>query len=129
LVMPFVLVVEDDYLLAETLRDWLQTAGLAVVGPYATLGSARAIVAELAVDAALLDVWLAEGHRSFEVAAMLQARGVPVAFLTVDPSVWMPPGMRDCPRLAKPCALDDVVSTVLRLLESRPPARDPPPNG
>jgi DNA-binding response OmpR family regulator len=124
--MASVLVVEDDYLLAQTLRDWLQTAGLAVVGPYATLDGARGIAAELAVDAALLDIWLAEGQRSFEVAAMLQARGVPVAFLTGDPTVALPAGMRDCPRLVKPCAREEVVATILRLLESRAPAREPP---
>jgi hypothetical protein len=41
--------------------------------------------------------------------------------------VAVPAGMRDCPRLVKRCAREEVVATILRLLESRPPARETPP--
>lgn len=77
-----VLVVEDDYMIAQDMRGSLEKAGAIVVGPVATVGRALQLVdREPALDAAILDVNLG-GEKSFPVAEVLEARSVPFLFAT-----------------------------------------------
>lgn len=74
-----VLVVEDEFLLASALGEWLQLMGVVVVGPAASNGDALALIATEAIDFAIVDVNL-RGEMSFPVADALTARGVPFVF-------------------------------------------------
>ncbi len=66
-----ILVVEDEFLLAEDLREQLVLAGAAVIGPVATLAKALDLIAAgVALDAALLDVNLG-GQKVFPLADLL----------------------------------------------------------
>jgi len=75
-----VLVVEDDYVLAEYLAEVIGSAGAEVIGP---VGSVRDALEALAAspDVACLDVRLGD-ETSFPIADELARRGVPFLFAT-----------------------------------------------
>ena len=77
-----ILLVEDEYMLAQDLRRELEDVGAVVLGPEPSVKLALARVAtEAHIDAAVLDVNLA-GERVFPVADALAARNVPFLFST-----------------------------------------------
>jgi CheY-like chemotaxis protein len=76
------LLVEDNFLVAEHMRDMLMGHGCDVIGPAARVTSALQMLAQSeALDGALLDVNL-HGELCFPIAHALAARGVPFLFLT-----------------------------------------------
>ena len=80
---PRVLVVEDEALLAMELETSLRALGYEVVGPARNLAEALSLaVATEVLDAAVLDVNLGGGDRSFPVVDILTTRGVPYLFAT-----------------------------------------------
>src|SRR5215469_6180465 len=76
-----VLVVEDEFLVAVLIEDYLRELGCNIVGPAARLASAQMLVDQAAFDCALLDINVA-GEKIYPIAAALAERGVPFAFLT-----------------------------------------------
>jgi len=75
-----ILVVEDEFLLADEFHRELEAAGAVVVGPAPTVERALALVEnEAPIDAALLDVNL-NGDMIFPVADALVVRSVPFVF-------------------------------------------------
>lgn len=80
-----ILVVEDDYFVAERLAREIQADGDVVVGPFADVHDAIQRVG--LVQAAILDVKV-QDETSFQVADSLVHHGVPLVFLTgYDPQV------------------------------------------
>ena len=75
-----ILLVEDEYMLATDLAEFLEQHGAEVVGPVGTVAQALALAGG-ALDAAVLDVNL-RGERIYPVADALIARGVPIVFAT-----------------------------------------------
>ena len=77
-----VLVVEDEYFLAEDVARALARLGMEVVGPVPTCAEALArLDAGERIDAAVLDINL-RGETCYVVADALGARGVPFVFTT-----------------------------------------------
>jgi CheY-like chemotaxis protein len=75
-----VLVVEDEYLIAMTLRDALESVGYAVVGPVASVEKAtKTIACDPDIDAAIVDLNLG-GAMAYPVADALLARNIPFVF-------------------------------------------------
>ena len=75
-----ILVVEDEYLIAMSLQDALETAGSIVVGPAPSVDKAlQTIDSESHIDAAVLDVNLG-GALAYPVADLLVARNIPFVF-------------------------------------------------
>ncbi len=75
-----VLVVEDEFLLADDLHRDLQRIGVIVVGPAPSVERAISLIrADTAIDAAVLDVNLG-GTMAYVVADELLARRVPFVF-------------------------------------------------
>ena len=107
------LVVEDDYMIADELRQELSRAGAVVVGPVATAAEALALVAAGGLDGAVLDVNLA-GERGFAVADALRARGVPFVFATGYDRSVIPAAYADVPYCEKPAGARKV-ARALRL--------------
>jgi DNA-binding response OmpR family regulator len=113
-----VLLLEDEYLIALDLRLALEDAGAVVIGPAATLTEALDYL-KGAVDLAILDVDLNDA-KSFPVAAILKARGVPFLFLTGTPSrEAFPKNLQQSPFLPKPTATPSVIATLAKLKRSR----------
>jgi len=76
-----ILVVEDEALVAMMLEDLLADLGCEVVGPAMRLDEGLALARLNGLDAAVLDINLG-GERSYPIADLLDARGVPIAFVT-----------------------------------------------
>ena len=77
-----VLVVEDEPLVAEHIKDVLSEAEGVTVGPIPTVAEARQLVRNgLAVDAAILDLNLSDGSVTPLLEA-LRARGIPTLLYT-----------------------------------------------
>jgi CheY-like chemotaxis protein len=75
-----ILVVEDEFLIAMSLQDVLETAGSVVVGPVSSVEKAIATIeSEVRIDAAVLDVNLG-GKVAYPVADLLIARKIPFVF-------------------------------------------------
>jgi len=75
-----ILVVEDEYLIAMSLQEALESAGAVVVGPAPSVDKAlKQIESEPHIDAAVLDVNLG-GMLAYPVADMLVARKIPFVF-------------------------------------------------
>jgi CheY-like chemotaxis protein len=90
----FVLVVEDEFLIAETTCMDLESAGAVVVGPVPTVARALSLLQSRQVDAALLDIKLNE-ETSISIVNELQRRAIPYVFVSnISPSE-LPPRFRD----------------------------------
>ena len=100
-----ILVVEDNYTIAQRVGRELSAAGCAVVGPVGTFERARQMVAEAEFDAALLDVDL-DGTAVYPLADELIGRGVPFALLTGFNVGDLPPSFANQLVLSKPLAID-----------------------
>lgn len=75
-----VLVVEDEYVIAVSLRDHLQAIGSTVIGPVPSVEKAiQLIESNPRIDAAILDLNLG-GSKAYPVADALQARKIPFIF-------------------------------------------------
>ena len=110
-----ILVVEDDFLVAELLTDILESVGWQVVGPVAQLTTALDAAASEAFDAAVLDVNLG-GETAYPVAEVLDARRVPFVFVTACSSEALPRLFCGRPHLGKPFAPGELIGTVARLV-------------
>src|SRR4051812_19908821 len=101
-----ILVVEDEYLIADDLRKALEDAGAEVLGPVPTVEDARALVEEQGtIDAGVLDINL-RGEMIFPVADVLAARGVPFLFATGYEEWSLPERFANATRLEKPLKVD-----------------------
>ncbi|TDK28994.1 response regulator [Luteimonas terrae] len=107
-----ILLVEDDYLLADALAQALRSTGALVSGPIGTVDGALAAVAELDdIEAVVLDVNL-NGIRVDAVADAVRARGVPMVFVSGYDRNLLPPRFADVPHCLKPVDIDQLAATL-----------------
>jgi DNA-binding response OmpR family regulator len=106
-----VLILEDEYYLAEDAKQALEDAGAEVVGPCSDAAEAVALVDQNKPDCALVDVNLGRGA-NFAPAQALLARGVPIIFMTGYDSNVIPPAFSHLPCLQKPTQGDRIVAAV-----------------
>lgn len=117
-----VLVVEDEYFLAEDARTTLVDVGAEVVGPVPTAEEANALIERgERIDYVLLDVNLS-GEMAFDVADVLRARGVPFAFVTGYDPGSLPERFGDTPTLGKPVRGDQLIKLVEQVPGASPSA-------
>lgn len=109
-----VLVVEDDFYLADDARDALERAGAHVLGPAADIGEALQLLRDAVPDCAVTDVNLG-GQPSFDLARMMIDRGIPMLFATGYDAAAIPSEFAAIPRLQKPLDLRKLVATVAEL--------------
>jgi DNA-binding response OmpR family regulator len=107
------LLVEDNFLVAEHMRDMLARHGCEVVGPAPRVAKALELLADAAaLDGAMLDVNL-QGELCFPIARALANRGVPFLFLTgYEPGSIIPPEFGDAPVVPKPVDESGLVATI-----------------
>ena len=97
-----VLVVEDEFYIADEMALALQKLGAEVVGPVQTKDRALALLAsEERIDAAVLDINL-KGQAVYPVADALMERGVPFVFATGYDRASVPPEYQRVPLWPKP---------------------------
>ncbi len=97
-----VIVVEDNFPIAESLKYLLVSAGFDVVGMTGDIATASSLVTSVAFDVALLDIDV-HGETVAPVADAVRVRGKPVVFLSgYGDTEMLPPHLRELPRLEKP---------------------------
>ncbi len=107
-----ILLAEDDFMIARSLRRVLEMWGATIVGPVATLASALTLVQEgERIDAAILDINLRQ-KMVFPVADALIARKVRFAFTTGYDTSIVPDRYREIPVLQKPFEPEDIVKAL-----------------
>jgi DNA-binding NtrC family response regulator len=97
------LVVEDEYMIADDLACALEDAGAEVVGPAGTVEDALELVQlnRGRLDGAVLDVNLRD-ERVYPVADVLASRGVPFVLATGYDVASIPVAYARMPRCEKP---------------------------
>lgn len=106
-----VLIVEDQYLIADELRTLVERLGGQVLGPVGQVAAAIRLLAEEKPDLALLDVNL-DGEEVYTVAEALSTAGVPFVFATGYDSWIIDSRFSDTPLLEKPIALPALVAAL-----------------
>ena len=100
-----ILVVEDEYMMADDLQYDLEEVGAQVIGPVPSVADAlRLLAAEEAIDGAILDVNL-RGEKAYPVADALRERGIPFVLATGYETWSLPEAYKDVPRCDKPVDL------------------------
>lgn len=114
-----ILVVEDEFLLADEIVDWLRLRGAEPIGPAATLPQGlRLIERGVDVDCAVLDINLA-GTMVFPLALELQRRGVPLLFASAyAEDVIFPEELKQALRLNKPFSEAQLIKAVALALDA-----------
>ena len=103
-----ILLVEDEPLIAMMLEDYLDILERQVAGTADTVAGALDLVAAGGFDAAILDVNLRGGEKSWPIADALADRGTPFLLATGGSDDTVAPRHRDRPVLQKPFTMDGV---------------------
>jgi DNA-binding response OmpR family regulator len=106
-----VLVVEDDYFVAQDLCSILRTRGATVIGPARSINIGRELADAEHPDCVLLDINL-HGEYAFTLAEELQTRGVRVVFTTGYDASFIPPKLRHTACLQKPIETNALVQSI-----------------
>lgn len=97
-----ILLVEDEYFIADDLVRAFEADGATLVGPVSSIDDALDLIGGTdRVDGAVLDINL-RGEMAYPVADALSARGVPFVFATGYDAAAIPPRYAHVPRCEKP---------------------------
>ena len=102
-----ILVVEDEFLIAELVREIIEESGHEAVGPYGTLLEALGALQSVHVDAAIVDLVL-HGDLAYPIAEELTRRGIPFGFATGRDTAATESAWEQRPCLGKPFAVEEV---------------------
>jgi CheY-like chemotaxis protein len=111
------LVLEDEALILLDLEQTLAEAGVETVLLAANNEDALAIVEGADLDAAILDVNLGRGGRSYDVARRLKQKGVPIVFSSGANEIA--DGFHDVPLVLKPFSTEQLVNTLRNACSER----------
>lgn len=116
-----VLIVEDEFLVAEDLSRHFEKMGAHVLGPVSNVAAAERQVRF--AEAAVLDIDL-KGQKVFPVADALTLRDVPFVFYSGRGDIAIPIRFEHAGRLSKPVMPDAVFDALFpaAAAHSRPPA-------
>lgn len=113
-----ILIVEDEYMLADELRTALSNAGANVAGMVGTVGDALdELDAQAPFDAAVLDVNLA-GDSVFPVADRLAERRIPFVFTTGYDASAIPARFRGIVRFEKPVEMRRLLQVIEDVIDA-----------
>jgi len=113
-----VLIVEDEYFLAQDLVDFFQDLGVQVLGPAASVSEALRLLESAEVQGAILDVNL-KGERVYPVADVLRQRHVPFVFASGYGGELEPRAYADVPRCIKPVDFGVLVQTLVEQMDGQ----------
>ena len=111
-----ILIVEDEYFLADDIRQALSGCGAEGGGPVATVDAAMEVVRDQRIDAAILDINL-RGQTSFAVADALLALDTPVVFASGYDETTIPARYRHVAHWVKPFDAEELVRALPSLME------------
>ncbi len=110
-----ILLVEDEPLIAMMLEDFVDVLGHRVVGTADCVAVALNIIESGGIDAAILDVNLRGGEKSWPIADALAAREIPFVLATGGGDEGIADAHRARPRLDKPFTMDGVEKALAAL--------------
>lgn len=110
-----ILVVEDEYFIADDLCRALQKHGAWVVGPVSDLAGGLDLVAREQIDGAVLDVNLG-GLMSYPIAERLGELGVPFLFTTGYDEGTLTANYSHITRIEKPFETSLVMAALAKLI-------------
>lgn len=113
-----ILVVEDEYFLADDLTRALTAAGADILGPVNEAGQALLIAREARIDGGVLDINV-RGTLVYAVAEELIRRDIPFVFATGYDQAVIPSQFGDVPRWEKPFDPGALVRALPDLIRSR----------
>ena len=113
-----VLIVEDEYFLAQDLVDFFQDLGVQVLGPAASVSEALKLLESAEVQGAILDVNL-RGERVYPVADALRQRHVPFVFASGYGGELEPRAYADVPRCIKPVDFGVLAQTLVEQMDGQ----------
>lgn len=109
-----VLIVEDEYFLANDLENAFKARGAIIVGPIGDFGEAYDQAVRDGFDLAVIDIDL-RGEKAYPIADELMRHGVPFVFCTGYDSKVIPhrfAGVRLC---QKPLDASELIDEIARL--------------
>jgi formate hydrogenlyase transcriptional activator len=81
---PSLLIVEDEFMIANGLRRTLEKGGYHVMSIAPTVAKAQALIAEHPPTIVLLDIFLQDDQTGIELAQWLSARDIPFVYLSAN---------------------------------------------
>jgi DNA-binding NtrC family response regulator len=112
-----ILVVEDDYYIADVLTCALEDENWNVLGPFPSVSRAvQALDEGKTADAAVLDVNL-NGERVYPLVDRLISEEMPVVLTTGYDAGAIPDVYMDLPRLQKPVPMQQMIACLNKLLD------------
>ncbi|MBM6594126.1 response regulator [Microvirga pudoricolor] len=109
-----ILLVEDEYFIADDMVGYFEQSGAVVIGPVGSVeGALKLVAATDRIDAAVLDLNL-RGEMSFPIADALQARNVPFVFATGYDGAAIPQRYAGIVRCEKPVAPRKLAEVLFR---------------
>jgi CheY-like chemotaxis protein len=111
---PRVLIVEDEFMIAQLIEEMVTGLGYSVAGVARTVAEALKEYSELKFDVVLLDINL-DGNRNPETANYLLERGIPFAFVTGYDTV-IDPHHAHVPLLHKPFTDEELGAVLAELV-------------
>lgn len=116
-----VLVVENEWLIADDIKRELLHQGVHVLGPVSSVSDALTVIADAdRIDAAVLDVHLSEEASVYVVAETLMNRNVPFVFATGYDHFHIRRDFIHVPHLMKPFAPAVIGPLLATLLNTQP---------
>ena len=113
-----ILIVEDEYFLADDLARALERQGAKLVGPAGSFDEADTLVRGGNFDCAILDINL-HGEMAFPLADCLEAKGIPFIVASGYNSAAIPDRFLAVPRIEKPFNPEEVIAAIPSLLQRR----------
>ncbi len=114
-----ILVVEDNYLLAEVVCEFVLDCGMEPIGPASGVETGLVYARQAPLDGALLDINL-DDRFCFPICAILAQRNIPFAFLTGYSHLSVvPQAYRHVPLVAKPFDPDELRGVIEGMLSGR----------
>jgi DNA-binding response OmpR family regulator len=77
-----ILLVEDEWIIALRLEEVVREMGFEPAGPVPTVRQALALINDESIGAAILDVNLGSGEKSFPIAEALKNKSIPFLFVS-----------------------------------------------
>jgi CheY-like chemotaxis protein len=106
-----VLIVEDEFLIGLMLIKEITRAGGTSLGPATSVADALKEIESRAVDAVILDAKLVDGSAA-DLAACLDARGIPYVVVSGYDRENLPNGLRQAPFIGKPILVPVLIEAI-----------------
>lgn len=109
-----VLIVEDEYFLADDMANLVREMGGNVIGPYSNTKDIKCRMQD--IDLALLDVKMDDGNTVYPFAWRLRLANVPFAFITGYSKDAIQEDFRDTPMIRKDDFNEVTLAQIMALL-------------